>query len=84
MGMGTWGIGATVSDGLGAPVLLVRTPVPPGIGPAVRPAYRWLGTAKPVPGGVPVGLRRRGPMATMLRVWWTCRLEGVSETCFWG
>ena len=54
------GIGAAAS---GAPVPLVRTPGPPGIGPAVRPACRWLGTAKPAPGGGAQRERRRGPWA---------------------
>ena len=39
-----------------------------GSEPAVRPACRWLGTAKPAPGGVAHRERRRGPLAPILRV----------------
>ena len=52
--MWKWGLEATASGAL------VRTPVPSGVEPAVRPACRWLGMAKPDPGGVAQRERRRG------------------------
>ena len=54
MGMWKWGLEATASGAL------VRTPVPSGVEPAVRPTCRWLGMAKPDPGGVAQRERRRG------------------------
>ena len=65
--------GATV--GGTASKALVRRRIRPGGGEVWRnqPKAAW-----------PNGNAAAGSMATMLRVWWTCRLEGVSETCFWG
>ena len=57
MGMWKRGLEATTLE---APIPLVRTSWPPGVGPAVRPTCRWLGMAKPDPGGVAQRERRRG------------------------
>ena len=40
-----------------------------------------LGMGNSGPGGGAQRERRRGPIAPTLRVWRTCRLEGVPETC---
>ena len=66
MGMWKWGLEATASGAL------VRTPVPWGVEPAVGPACRWLGMAKPAPGGVAQRKRRRGPVAPIFRACSPC------------
>ena len=78
LGMGTWGI-----RGRGRRWCLGLWPITPDVSATGGRACRWLGTAKPAPGGVAHWERRRG-LGSDVEGMGACRLEGVPETCFWG